>query len=98
MFAEDMSVFFSAAEFAVNATFTPLGKPPTQVAVLFNSPTQEVFSTDMLTDEFEVIAPAAALAFVESGTPVEIGGARYRVREVRLMDDGALRRAKLTKV
>lgn len=97
-FAEDMSVFFDAAGFAVSATFVPLGKAPQTANVLFDAPTEPVFGNDVLSDDFTIQYPATELVSVRAGDTGTIAGVQYRVRDVRLLDDGKIKQAKLSKV
>lgn len=97
-FAEDMSVFFRTAEFATAAIFTPFGGgAPVQGNVVFDVPTEDVLGGDQLSDEYAITYPATALVGITAGATGTIAGVAYKVREVRLLDDGALKRAKLSK-
>lgn len=99
MFAEDMSAFFSTSEMAVQAVFTPAeGGAPVSAAVIFKANTQDIFTGDVLSDEYSIVYPAGALSGVTAGDYGTVNGVRYRVRDVRVKGDGALIEAKLAKV
>ena len=97
-FAEDMTAFFSAGEFAVLAVFTPSGGAQEQAAVIFDTPTDDVLGGNVLSQEYAMTYPASAMPSVRTGDYGAIGGERYRIRELRLVGDGGLKRAKLSKV
>lgn len=98
-FAEDMSVFFDTAGFAVSATFTPSAGGAAQTAsVILDSPTEEVFGGEGLSNEYLITYPTSSLVGIRKGDTGVIEGITYRVREVRLLDDGKLKTATLSKV
>lgn len=97
-FAEDMTVFFNTAEFAVTAVFVPVGKAPQTAAVLFDSPTEALFGNDVLSDEFVMTYASTDLPSVRAGDLGTINGEQYRIRDIRMQDDGKLKQAKLSKV
>lgn len=90
-FAEDLSVFFSASEFASQARWGAL-----TANVLLDSPTEDVLGGRALSEEYEATMPSTALPGVSRGELLTIAGGTYKVREVRLLDDGLLKRLKLT--
>ena len=99
MFAEDIGAFFSTAEFAVTATFTPAdGGAPVSASVLFNAQTQTIFGDDVMTDEYTMVYPATSLATIKSGDRGTVNGVAFQVRDVRLKADGSLKVAKLAKI
>lgn len=99
MFAEDMSAFFNTGEMAVQAVFTPGdGGAPVSAAVIFKANTQDIFSGDVLSDEYSIVYPTGALSGIGSGDYGTVNGTRYRVRDVRKKGDGALIEAKLARV
>ena len=98
-FAEDMSVFFDTAGFAVSATFAPEAGGAAQTAnVIFDSPTEQMFGGESLSNEYLITYPATALPDIRKGDRGVIEGVTYRVREIRLLDDGKLKTALLSKV
>lgn len=99
MFAEDMSVFFSQAGFAVAATFVPAaGGAAVSASVIFDVQTEDLLGGNSLSDEFAIQYPAAELPGVLAGDFGEVDGVRYKIREIRLQDDGKVKRARLTRV
>ena len=98
MFTEDMSAFFSQSEFAVNATFTPVGMASVSASVIFNAQTQDIFGDSVLSEEYTITYPSAALPGVAAGDMGYVNGVQYRVRDIRLKSDGALTVAKLSRV
>jgi len=96
-FAEDMSVFFDVDEFAVAATFTTSGGAQVSASVIFDMPTEEILGGDMLSDEYAMTYQAGELSAVKAGDYGFIGGNRYRIRSIKMIHDGALKEAKLTK-
>lgn len=97
-FAEDLSVFFSSAEFAVEATFAPAsGGAAVSALVILDTPTGDVLGGDALSEEYAITCPAAALPGVRRGDRGVVAGVAYRVREVRLVDDGGLKKLLLSR-
>lgn len=98
-FTEDLSVFFSTAGFAVEATFVPASGGAAQSAqVIFDSPTDDVMGGDSFSNEYSIMYQASQLPSVRKGDRGVVDGVTYRVREVRLMDDGRIKQAILTKL
>ena len=97
-FTEDMAAFFNTAEFAVVAVFTPAGGAQQQASVIFDAPTESILGDDQLSDEYAIMYPATDLPGVRAGDTGVIGGKQYKVREVRALDDGALKRARLSRL
>lgn len=98
-FAEDMTAFFSTAEFAVTATFTPAGGGGSvSASVIFDVPTEDILGGDGLSDEYAITYATTDLAGIKANATGTINGVNFKVREVRLLDDGKLKRAKLSKV
>lgn len=99
-FAEDMSVFFNAAEFAVEATFAPAaGGAAVTANVILDMPTAELLAGDVHSDEYQITYPADALPGLRKGDNGVVNGVAYRLREnPRLLADGKLRAVMLTKV
>ena len=97
-FAEDMTVFFSGDEFAVEATFTPTGGASVTANVILDRPTEDLLGGDALSDEYAITYPASALPGVRAGDIGTIAGTRYRIRSAKAQGDGALVQAVLTKL
>lgn len=98
-FAEDMSVFFNAAEFASAAVFTPYGGGAAQSgSVIFDSPTETLMSGEVLSDEFTMTYPASVLPGIRAGDTGTIDGVSYQVREIMFINDGRLKMARLTRL
>lgn len=96
-FAEDMSVFFSAAEFAVVATFTPFGDAPLTANVMLDQPDEDILGGRASSTEYQMTLPTAVFPGIARGLKVQIAGAEYTVREVRQMGDGAIKTVTLSK-
>lgn len=97
-FAEDMSVFFNAAEFAVLATFTPPGEAPLTASVMLDQPDEDILAGRASSTEYQITLPEASFPGIGRGMKVTIAGADYQVREVRVLMDGALKSVTLSKV
>ena len=89
---EDLTVFLDDDDFAVGATFGA-----ETANVLLDKPTGEVLGGEMLSTEYAIIYRAEDLTAVIKGSTGTVDGVSYRVREVTLVDDGALKRATLSK-
>ena len=93
-FAEDLSVFFSTAEFAHQATWGAQ-----TAAVLLEQPTEDILGGRAQSNEYEVQMPAAEFAGINRGDTISISGVTYRLREKpRLIGDGALKSLLLERV
>ena len=98
-FAEDMTAFFNVAEFASTATFSPTGGgAAVSAAVLMDMPTEDFLGGDTLSDEYSIVFAAGSLSGIRAGDYGTIDGVQYRIREIRLLSDGKIKRAKLSKV
>jgi hypothetical protein len=98
-FTEDLSVFFSTAGFAVEATFVPASGGAAQSAqVIFDSPTESVMSGDSFSNEYSIMYQASQMPAVRKGDRGVVDGVTYKIREVRLMDDGRIKQAILTRL
>lgn len=91
-FAEDMSVFFNAAEFAVVASWAGAS-----ANVLFDSPTDEVLAGEILSTDYSVTLPHDVWPTIARDAVITIDGQAYTVRSVRQLNDGQLKRLVLTK-
>ena len=96
-FAEDMSVFFSAAEFAVLATFVPFGEAPLTASVMLNTPDDDILGGRIQTTEYLATMPTGTFPGISRGNTVAIDGAGYTVREVKQIGDGGLKTVSLSK-
>lgn len=94
-FAEDLSIFFD--DFAVVATWTPTGQSQRAAYVLFDSPDETVLGDAVMTTEYAIEMRASDFTGLKYGETVTVSGVIYTVREVRLLDDGALKRATLSR-
>lgn len=92
--AEDLSVFFSTAEFAHQATWGVM-----TTAVLFDQPAEDILGGRAQSSEYEVTMPAGEFAGINRGDTITVGGVSYRLREKpRLVGDGALKSLLLERV
>jgi hypothetical protein len=89
---ESLALFFDPA-FALPAVWGTL-----QAGVILDAPTEDVLGGRVLTDEYAATLPAASFPGIGRGAVLQIDGGSYRVREVRLLDDGALKELLLTRV
>lgn len=96
-FAEDMSVFFDTAVFAVPASFTPSGGSPLPASVLFDAPTVDVLSGQALSEDYKITLPVDVWPTAKRDDVVTVDGDTYTVRAVHLLDDGSLKQLALTK-
>lgn len=97
--AENLAAFFTATEFASVAVATPRGGAPQTANVIFDAPTEVILGGDVLSDEHTMLYPASEFVGLRAGDTCTIAGTDYRVRgEPKAVDDGALRRASLTRV
>lgn len=97
-FTEDLSVFFNAAEFAVQAIFTPTGEAPLTANVMLDRPDEDVLGGRASSTEYAMTLPASKFPGIARGMAVVIAGASYTVREVRVLSDGAIKTVTLSKV
>ena len=91
-FAEDMSVFFNAAGFAQAATWGALS-----ANVILDAPTEDILGGRSQSNEYLMTLPAASFPGIARGATVQIGLTAYTVREVKLLDDGALKALSVSK-
>jgi hypothetical protein len=87
MFAEDLSVFFDATEFASAATWGSL-----TADVILSSPTEDVLGGRATGVAYEAVMAGTSFPAIARGEEIAIDGVTYRVREVRRDADGALKR------
>lgn len=92
-FAEDMSVFFNAAEFATVATWTPLGGATQTASVIYDAPAEDVLSGQVVGTDYSITMPASVWPGIARDATVTVTGkGTFVVREVRPLTDGALKR------
>lgn len=92
--AEDLSVFFSTAEFAHQATWGAQ-----TAAVLLDQPVEDVLGGRAQSSEYEITLPTASFPGINRGDTVIIAGESYQLREKpRLVADGALKSMSVSKV
>lgn len=93
MFAEDLSLFFDDPRgFSQAASWGAL-----TAQVIFDMPTEDILSGRAQSDEYQAILARAAWPGIARGASVSIAGQGYTVREVRILDDGALKALTLTR-
>jgi hypothetical protein len=90
-FAENLAAMF--ADFGVSATYSAV-----TAKVILDRETQAMFDQMALGEEESITLPAATFAALASGDAITVDAVAYTVREVRLMDDGKLKRATLRRV
>lgn len=95
-FSENLTAFFS--DFAVSATFTPAAGPDETANVILDTPTETLMDGRVQYTEYMIYYPATALPNIKGGDYGVIDGVQYRVREIRLIDDGKIKSAVLTVV
>ena len=93
---EDLGVYFN--EFAVDASFTPAGGSAETAKVIFDSPDENVFGDRVMTTEYLITLPQSVFVSLKGGDVLTIGSKSYKVREVRLLDDGLIKQASLSRM
>lgn len=88
---ENLAAMF--ADFGVTATYAAAS-----AKVLHDRDTQAMFDGMALTEEESITLPTATFSALASGDAITVDGTAYTVREVRMFDDGKLKRATLRKV
>ena len=91
-FAENLSVFFDAAGFGLTATWGAF-----TATVILDAPTEDILGGRVSSDEYQVILPFASFPNIARGASITVAGVAYTVREVDRLDDGAIKRMRLTK-
>ena len=91
-FAEDMSVFFNQAEFALAAVWGGY-----TANVMLDKPDEDVLGGRVSSTDYLATMPAASLPGISRDETFSIDGATYKVREVKLLGDGAVKTLSLTK-
>ena len=92
-FAEDMTVFFNTAEFAVVATWNA-----STANVLFDAPSDDVLDGQVISTDYSITLPLDTFPGIGRDAAITVDGANYEVRAVRHLNDGALKRLVLTKL
>lgn len=87
-FTEDMSLFF--AEFGVEAVFGAA-----TATVLLDKPDAEIFDGAAIANDPVITYATTDLTGLAHGSAITVDGASFKVREVNLVDDGKLTRARL---
>lgn len=87
---EALSAFFP--DFGVAAVFGA-----ESATVLRDEETQSVLDGMVLGEEVSITLPSASLPSLAAGSSGMVDGVAYTVREVRVIDDGKLKRATLRK-
>ena len=83
----------------MEATFVPASGGAAQTPqVIFDSPTNDVLGADSFSTDYSIMYQASQLPSVRKGDRGVVDGVTYKVREVRLMDDGRIKQAILTKL
>ncbi|MFH0344437.1 MAG: hypothetical protein ACHBNF_20475 [Chromatiales bacterium] len=97
-FTESLAAFFSTADFAVTATWTPSGGGSQQTAqVLLDTPDEEILDGRALSREYAITYRVDQLVGFKTGEIVTVDGIAYTVREARAMEDGKVMQATLSK-
>jgi hypothetical protein len=91
-FAEVISTFFNADEFASQATWGAF-----TANVILDTPTEDVLGGRAQSIEYEAKLPSAQFPGIKRGDTVVIASTTYAVREVKLLDDGAIKSLSLSK-
>lgn len=89
--SENLDAFFS--DFGVLVT---AGSASTRA--IFDMPAELIAGGMVLTTDYTITYKTAALPSLANGSSITVDGGSYRVREVRLKDDGKISEAYLTKL
>ncbi|MDQ3562857.1 MAG: hypothetical protein M3436_01530 [Pseudomonadota bacterium] len=97
-FSENLAAFFSTADFAASATWTPSGGGAQQTAeVILDTPDQELVDGRVLSREYVITYRADQFVGIKGAETVTVSGTAYTVREVTALEDGQIMRASLRK-
>lgn len=91
MFTEDLGLFF--ADFGVDATWGSLS-----TKVIIDAATEDLLGGRVLSTDYVLTLPAAEFPGIAKDAQITVGAVTYRVREVRLIDDGAVKELSATKL
>lgn len=92
-FAEDMSAFFNTDEFAVVGV-----RNGVSANVLLDMPTVDVLDERVSSNDYNVTFPASVWAGIARGEQITVDGVAYKVREIKLLDDGKIKQLLVSKV
>ena len=92
-FAEDMTAFFNAAEFARAAEWGAY-----LANVLLDKPDEDVLSGRVSSTDYLATLAASDFPGITAKQSISIEGVSYLVREVKLLGDGAVKTLSLSKV
>lgn len=99
MFDEDLTAFFNPAEFGVPASWTPSqGGAEQGATVILDAPDLTILGDIAVSRNYEMLYTAGTFPGLDYGETVTISGAAYNVMDVLAIDDGALMKARLTRV
>lgn len=91
MFTEDLGLFF--ADFGVDATWGSL-----TTKVIIDAATEDLLGGRILSNDYVMTLPAADFPGIAMNAQITVGSVTYRVREVRLIDDGAVKELTVSKL
>ncbi len=91
-FAEDLSVFFNSADFGSAATWNAQS-----ATVILDTPTEDILGGRAQSNEYTATLRASDFAAIKRGDVITIATTNYQVREIKLLDDGAIKQLLLTK-
>lgn len=92
-FAEDLSVFFDADGFGQPASWGAYS-----ATVIIDMPTEDILGGRVNSKEYLATLPATSFPGIARSDTITAGGSTYQVREVRTLDDGALKSLSLTRI
>lgn len=99
MFDEDLNVFFNAGEFGVPANWTPSqGGARQDATVILDAPDLTVLGDIAVTRHYEMFYPAGTFPDLGYGDRVTVNSVLYEVMDVLAIDDGAINKARLSRV
>jgi len=90
MFVEDLDILF--ADFGV-----PASSGANSATVLLDMPDEAILGDRQISTEYAITARAMDLPGLKHGDAITVNGVSYSVRAVKLLDDGALKIATLSK-
>jgi hypothetical protein len=92
MFAENLSVFFDTGGFAVAASWGAYS-----ANVILDAPSDDLLGGKAIGTAFDATLVASGLPGIARGDALTIDSVGYVVREVRLINDGKIKRLSLQK-
>lgn len=97
-FPENLAAFFSTADFAVTATWTPSAGGAQQTAqVLLDQPDEEILDGRVFSREYAILYRIDQLIGLKPGEVITVDGIAYTVREAGALQDGKILRATMRK-